>query len=246
MIVAVSKLKGCIRQIEELNPSGASEEDIMNRAQMLLVQDPNYSKGFKFGHVWSILQGIEKFNSDNVKAASTRVQRQTAQADYSQSYNLEKDVYSPSSPHVSSFNLNITHSDSGDTSTKRPIGVKKAKLKRKNEQQFSKMVSQNDELVATLDQSTNVAMFKEENKILFKDLNTIADPIMREFIHGEQVRIMQKRTENQKSQSIPHKGEGSRINSSQEEGQGSQDPLNGFGKFYDYFGGLLGGDFSEY
>ncbi|XP_042460398.1 uncharacterized protein LOC122043898 [Zingiber officinale] len=220
IIVAVSKLKGCIRQIEELNPSGASEEDIMNR--------------------------IEKFNSDNIKAASTRVQRQTAQADYSQSYNLEKDVYSPSSPHVSSFNLNITDSDSGGTSTKRPIGVKKAKLKRKNEQQFSKMVSQNDELVAALDRSTNVAMFKEENKILFKDLNTIADPIMREFIRGEQVRIMQKRTENEKSQSIPHQGEGSRINSSQEEEQGSQDPLNGSGKFYDYFGGLLRGDFPEY
>ncbi|XP_042455754.1 uncharacterized protein LOC122040488 [Zingiber officinale] len=229
IIAAVSKLKGCIRQIEELNPSGASEEDIMNRAQMLLIQDPNYSQGFKFGHVWSILQGIEKFNSDNVKAASTR-----------------KDVYSPSSPHVSSFNLNITDSDSGGTSTKQLIGVKKAKLKRKNEQQFSKMVSQNDELVAALDRSTNVAMFKEENKILFKDLNTIADPIMREFIRGEQVRIMQKRTENEKSQSIPHQGEGSRINSSQEEEQGSQDPLNGSGKFYDYFGGLLRGDFPEY
>ncbi|XP_042411239.1 uncharacterized protein LOC122000833 [Zingiber officinale] len=125
MIAAVSKLKGCIRQIEELNPSGASEEDIINRAQMFL----------------SILQGIEKFNSDNVKATFTRVQRQTAQADYSQSYNLEKDIYSPSSPHVSSFNLNITDSDNGSTSTKRPIGVKNAKLKRKNEQQFSKMVS---------------------------------------------------------------------------------------------------------
>ncbi|XP_042467316.1 uncharacterized protein LOC122050482 [Zingiber officinale] len=146
IIAAVSKLKGCIRQIEELNPSGASEEDIMNRVQLLLLQDPNYSKGFKFGHVWSILQ-----------------------ADYSPSYNLEKDVSSPSSPHVSSFNLNITDSDSGGTSTKRPIGVKKAKLKRKNEQQFSKMVSQNEELVAALDRSTNVAMFKEKNKILFKD-----------------------------------------------------------------------------
>ncbi|XP_042425914.1 uncharacterized protein LOC122013753 [Zingiber officinale] len=227
MIAAVSKLKGYIRQIEELNPSGASKEDIMNRAQMLLVQDPNYSKGFKFRHVWSILQGVEKFNSDNVKAASTR-----------------KDIYSPSSPHVSSFNLNITDSDSGGTSTKRPIGVKKAKLKRKNEQQFNKMVSQNDELVAALDRSTNVTMFKEENKFFFKDLNTIANPIMREFIRGEQLRIMQKRTENQKSQSIPHQGEGSRINSSQEEEQGSQDPLNGSGKFYDYFGGLLGSDFS--
>ncbi|XP_042405120.1 uncharacterized protein LOC121995449 [Zingiber officinale] len=118
IIVVVSKLKGCIRQIKELNPSGVSKEDIMNRAQMLLVQDPNHSKGFKFGHVWSILQGIEKFNSDNVKAASTRAQRQTAKADYSQSYKLEKDVYSPSSPHVSSFNLNITDSSSRGTSTK--------------------------------------------------------------------------------------------------------------------------------
>ncbi|XP_074570432.1 uncharacterized protein LOC141827048 [Curcuma longa] len=234
IIAAIFKLKGCIRQIEELNPSGASAEDIMNRAQMLLVQDPNYSK-------------LRVSNLDMCRAFFKSATT-TAQADYSQSYKLEKDVYSSSSSRVSSFNLNITDSDSGDTLTKRPIGVKKVKLKKKNEQPLTKKVSQNDglvaaldrsidvaifkeenkisfkdlniiadpkmhefihdeqndELVAVLDRSTDVAIFKEENKILFKDLNIIADPIMGEFIHGEQVKMMQKMTKNQKSQLIPH------------------------------------------
>ena len=39
--------------------------------------------------------------------------------------------------------------------------------------------------------------FKDENKILFKDLSSISDPNLREFFHSEQVRIMPKRTQRQ-------------------------------------------------
>ena len=52
-----------------------------------------------------------------------------------------------------------------------------------------------------------VTEFKEENKILLKDLSSISDPNLREFFRSEQIRIMQKRTQEQgRSQ---RQGEGS-------------------------------------
>ncbi|VYS52338.1 unnamed protein product [Arabidopsis thaliana] len=52
----VSKLRGCVNQIENKNPSGASEQDILNQAKMLLTQYDAYKAGFKFDHVWPILK----------------------------------------------------------------------------------------------------------------------------------------------------------------------------------------------
>ncbi|XP_039129063.1 uncharacterized protein LOC120265249, partial [Dioscorea cayenensis subsp. rotundata] len=40
----------CIQQIENLNSSGASKEDISSQAKLLLGQDPKYHKGFKYDH----------------------------------------------------------------------------------------------------------------------------------------------------------------------------------------------------
>ncbi|VYS53255.1 unnamed protein product [Arabidopsis thaliana] len=67
ILSAVSKLRGCVNQIENKNPSGASIEDILNQAKMLLTQYEKYKRGFKFDHVWPILKGIEKFANDNMK-----------------------------------------------------------------------------------------------------------------------------------------------------------------------------------
>lgn len=50
---AVRKLNGCVRQVEMLRPSGASEQDILTQAKALFMQDPNFKKGFKFDHVCS-------------------------------------------------------------------------------------------------------------------------------------------------------------------------------------------------
>ncbi|KAH9751355.1 NAM-associated domain-containing protein [Citrus sinensis] len=60
ILAAIGKLRGCVRQIENQNPSGASEQDIV-----LLTQDKKYNKGFKFDHVWHILKDIEKFGDDH-------------------------------------------------------------------------------------------------------------------------------------------------------------------------------------
>ncbi|KAK3183020.1 hypothetical protein Dsin_030306 [Dipteronia sinensis] len=61
---AVSKFRGCIRQIKHLNPSGASEMDIIsiNRANVLFSEDKEYKhKGFQFDYVWLILKDTEKW-----------------------------------------------------------------------------------------------------------------------------------------------------------------------------------------
>ena len=57
-------------------------------------------------------------------------------SDSSQSDNPDPDSPIPASPAMSSFNVNLTDDDVSDaiggSSSQRPIGVKKAKLKKKN------------------------------------------------------------------------------------------------------------------
>ncbi|GAY41561.1 hypothetical protein CUMW_060450 [Citrus unshiu] len=50
ILATIGKLRGCIRQIENQNPRGASEQEILNRAKVLLAQDKKYNKWFKFDH----------------------------------------------------------------------------------------------------------------------------------------------------------------------------------------------------
>ncbi|KAL1221706.1 hypothetical protein V5N11_010843 [Cardamine amara subsp. amara] len=76
LLTACSKLRGCINQIENKNPSGASDQDIVDQAKILLTQDANYSKGFKFDHVWPILRVIEKFaNNQSTRVAASHSSR---------------------------------------------------------------------------------------------------------------------------------------------------------------------------
>ncbi|XP_024995848.1 uncharacterized protein LOC112528997 [Cynara cardunculus var. scolymus] len=96
------------------NPSGASEQDIMNEAKELLKLDRSYKKGFKFNHVWDMLKDSKSLS--NV-TASTQYQRQSP-------------YQSPSSGPGSSSGTDVglpsltIHDAEG---TQRPIGVKKAK-----------------------------------------------------------------------------------------------------------------------
>ncbi|XP_042460877.1 uncharacterized protein LOC122044578 [Zingiber officinale] len=192
-------MKGCIRQIEHLNPSGASEQDILTRAKMLFAEDPKYTKGFKFDYVWNILKDIEKFGTDTMNTASMKSRQQNANAGSSEQQFFEEAFHTPSSPCVSAFDLNITDLDSGGSSNKRPPGVKKAKMKKKNDEQIAKVININAQLVEAMNASTaattkmaDTMLYKEETKILFKDLNSISNPMMREYICNEQIRIMQR------------------------------------------------------
>ncbi|KAG7559218.1 hypothetical protein ISN45_Aa05g008200, partial [Arabidopsis thaliana x Arabidopsis arenosa] len=55
---AIRNLKNCITQVENMHPSGASEFDIMEKAEKLYIQDPKQKNGFKFDHVWNLMKDI--------------------------------------------------------------------------------------------------------------------------------------------------------------------------------------------
>ncbi|XP_020250128.1 uncharacterized protein LOC109827528 [Asparagus officinalis] len=57
---AAKKFRGCVRQIERLNPSGASEIDILTQARIMYGEDVKEKKGFQFDHVSTILKDAEK------------------------------------------------------------------------------------------------------------------------------------------------------------------------------------------
>ncbi|KAL5537964.1 hypothetical protein UlMin_044097 [Ulmus minor] len=121
ILTAVGKLRGCIRQIENLNPSGASEQDI-------------------------------KFAS--VNNPTSTFQRQIGNFASSQSESPTSESPTSATPGLSDFSLNINNEEIGGSSAERPIGVKKAKLKRKNDEQLATVLDtikgENQQLVEIL------------------------------------------------------------------------------------------------
>ncbi|XP_033134840.1 uncharacterized protein LOC117127925 [Brassica rapa] len=227
ILSAVSKLRGCVNQIENKNPSGASEQDILNQAKMLLMQDVKYSRGFKFDHVWPILKGIEKFANNNTNASRT-FQEEGRNATSSPSFSI--DLESSPSPGMNSFDLNMNSEETTSSLSPRPMGMKKAKKKLQSEEQFKQMMEQNDKLIKAITKGTSerneiqrqkvkVAKMKEENKILFTYLSSITDPACRMYIENERKRILKKRT--QTNQPEEH-GEGSQYQNHGSQYQASQ------------------------
>ncbi|KAK2660404.1 hypothetical protein Ddye_006937 [Dipteronia dyeriana] len=100
ILTSVNKLRECVRQIENLHPNGASDQDIMNRAKALLMQDKKYNKGFKFDHVWSILKDISKFSNDTSPPQLSQRRRVYICSSQSDSPGTE----SPTSPNLASSN----------------------------------------------------------------------------------------------------------------------------------------------
>ncbi|XP_062104659.1 uncharacterized protein LOC133815910 [Humulus lupulus] len=264
ILAAISKLRGCANQIENKNPSGASQEDILNQAKMLLAQDPKYIRGFKFAHVWSILKDCEKFTNDNTNSpARFQQQRRSFNSPQSCSSGFESPTSAPTG--MSSFDLNMNEEEVPINLSKRPIGVKKAKGKQKSDEQFKKLMEQSQKLVNVIEngnfernellrQKVDVARMREENKILFMDMNSISDPEFRQFIQSERRKIYRSR-----AQTSEHgeQGEGSQYQGSQyrasqfqrsqyeeehregaeDEHQRSQNPSQDYSQYYDYLGG---------
>ncbi|KDO43421.1 hypothetical protein CISIN_1g039078mg, partial [Citrus sinensis] len=109
-------------------------------ANVLLAQDKKYNKGFKFDYVWPILKDIKKFGDDN-SIATPYFQRQSSEFVPSQSNSPVPKSPTSTSSSLSSFSLNINDEHVNDCSTQRPIGVKKAKGKRKVEDQNSLVIN---------------------------------------------------------------------------------------------------------
>ncbi|KAL9293287.1 putative No apical meristem-associated domain-containing protein [Arabidopsis thaliana] len=118
ILSTVSKLRGCVNQIEYKDPSSASEEDFM-----LLTQYEKYKRGFKFDHVWPILKGIEKFANDNMK---TTAAFQGEGRDVTSSLSFSINTESSPSPGMNSIDLNMDSEYANFSLSLRPMGLKKA------------------------------------------------------------------------------------------------------------------------
>ncbi|XP_017248002.1 uncharacterized protein LOC108219195 [Daucus carota subsp. sativus] len=198
----------------------------LNRAKVLLEQDKIYDKGFKFDHVWEILKDSEKFGDDHSNATPYR-QTQTSNFVSSQANSPATESPTSASPGLSSFSPDINDLSVDGSSSQRPIGVKKAKEKRKVEEHTSAIIDtikeeqrqvieilkknsadrqQNYEIQMLRAQNEkrklDMAPYLAENKILIKDLNSIDDPILREHFRNEQLKILQKRSTH--DQAAPH------------------------------------------
>ncbi|KAL5566406.1 hypothetical protein UlMin_029570 [Ulmus minor] len=129
ILTAVGKLRGCVQQVENLNPSGASEQDIM----------PNIKKDL---------------NLIILNNPTSTFQRQFDNFASSQSKLPTSESLTSATPGLSDFSLNMNDEEIGGSSTQRPIGVKKAKLKRKNDEQITTIVDtikeENQKLVEIL------------------------------------------------------------------------------------------------
>ncbi|KAL5745465.1 hypothetical protein ACOSP7_026611 [Xanthoceras sorbifolium] len=203
IIAAIGKLRGCVRQIEYLKPSGASEQDVLNQAKALLAQDPKFKKGFKFDHMWPLLKDTEKF------------------ADVNTNHNPNS---TKSTPGASSFCIDLNAdfeseeqiNDNNDP-FERPVGRKKEKMKRKQVDemtQFYKFFKEenqemkgifkesSDRLQETQNEVKNIELKERyrEDKFLLKDVNSIEDPMLREAFRKEQMNIYERRARHRQSQ----------------------------------------------
>ncbi|XP_057790048.1 uncharacterized protein LOC131006921 [Salvia miltiorrhiza] len=216
ILSSVSKLKGCIQQVEYLNPSGCSESDIFTRAKELMMLDTKYKKCFKFEHVWSIMKDYQKFDCPS--------QNSRQQMSASQSDSLPQSPISPDG--LSNFSINLSDgSGSGSGSSHRPDGVKKTKNKRKKGEDMSnflKVIEQGNKRIGDLMENSSTTkeqilqlqmqkieaknkateakkqaiafqMWESDNKILMMDTDNISEPVRRDYFKSEQAKIIFKR-----------------------------------------------------
>ena len=94
------------------------------------MQDSNFRKGFRFDHVRNIVKDFEKFKDD---VTSVRQVLRKASLNYALSESNNPTPESPMSAALglSSFVLKLDDDNIDGSSSQRPVGVKKAKLKKK-------------------------------------------------------------------------------------------------------------------
>ncbi|XP_073153334.1 uncharacterized protein [Henckelia pumila] len=129
---------------------------------------------------------------------------------------------------INSFEINLSSDDNAGGTSNRPLGVKKSKLKKKKEhvsELISSMKEGHREILSVLQQGCSdtremrmlalqneqkkisirqeqlaLAKHQEENKILYMDVSTIGDPVLRQIVENDRARIMQKREEERRQQ----------------------------------------------
>ena len=101
----------------------------LKRAKLLLAEDSLYRRGFKFDHVWHILKDCEKFADPSPTPNRTPIP--TPESSFQRPSSTDEDI----GANLSSFAINSTDEETGATSSKRPIGIKK---KRKEKESMMK------------------------------------------------------------------------------------------------------------
>ncbi|XP_065868206.1 uncharacterized protein [Euphorbia lathyris] len=225
---AVKMLKGCLRQIEQMNPNGASDRDIMDQAKQLMKTDPKFKNGFKFDHVWSMLKDFSKY-SDHVPKASPKKKMQNPSVSSLKSENPTSEFPVHKSPGLSDISIELNENNSTSRSSEKPIGVKKEKLKKKKgsplEESMTKVkgnvklcellveanaIERNAKLCELLAEANALSkkhLKIEEDKIMAMDINTIEDPLVRDYFRRRQFEIAKSKfEEDDGSDHLRHQG----------------------------------------
>ncbi|KAK6123859.1 hypothetical protein DH2020_042398 [Rehmannia glutinosa] len=188
-------------------------ESKMIASNELLMQQKGYSGGFKFDHVWYVMK--DYVQSETAGGVSSFPKE-----------NIQESPISPN-PSLSSFSINLSDENiSGGSSSHRPEGVKKSKLKRKQSEDASNFANTVKEENAKLrelllssiskkervvelemkkieaqNRKSKINELMREDNILMMNLDNISDPERREFFRLEQQQIMQKRRQTQQPNS---------------------------------------------
>ena len=105
----------------------------LDQAKVLLAQDLNFKKGFKFDHIWPLLKDIEKYaDSSSTQTPGSRKRSNWNEVSQSDSNKGEESIG------ASSFSIDLNadfenedqFNDNNDT-VERPTGRKKEKMKKK-------------------------------------------------------------------------------------------------------------------
>lgn len=174
----------------------------MNDAKTLFMQDPKFKKGFKFDHLWVMLKDLPKF-TDNVMSEKQSRRRMDAAGNFSSDDDHTTGSAEAVSPNVSQFSINLDDDNSFGSSSQRPMGVKKSKQKKKMDDEIAKEIRKIRESNERLEQRLESVsgnrqrmefemQRKQDFKIMSINLDTITDPVSREYFMAEKNKILQR------------------------------------------------------
>ena len=170
----------------------------MNDAKRLFKADSKFSKGFKFDHLWAMLKDLEKFKDNGNSEKQNR--RRKESGSYYSSDDQNAALPMVASPGLSPFSINLDDDDSNGSSSQRPAGVKKSKLKKKINDKMAEDIRKLRESNERLEQMLEAAGQhrqrvesllqrvvdhkdnKEEHKILSMNVDALEDPYAREYL----------------------------------------------------------------
>ncbi|XP_019173226.1 PREDICTED: uncharacterized protein LOC109168696 [Ipomoea nil] len=170
-----------------------------------MEQDAKFKNGFKFDHVWPIVKDLEKFQSPSGREPSVASRKRSSDIEGAESQG-DKSIGS------SSFCLNLDDDfESQGLNNERPTGRNKEKKKKQAfaecHDYFAKVTEHNEKIAQMFEQSQTqlqknyelqmmqlqLAEQQEDNRIMSIDVDSITDPIRRDWLKNTQLQIHAKR-----------------------------------------------------